>query len=739
MSPVLLAILAAGPVMAQNTVGPGADALHGIAVSTNTGMKPMAENPFLHPSTLPYELPPFDKIKDADYLPAFEAGMREHRREVDAIVHNREPATFENTIVALERSGQLLERVNTVFSNLNAANGNPEMDKIDTEITPKLTAHEDTILLDSALYARVDSLFGRRTSLKLDPESLQLLERYHVMFVRAGARLSEPDKARLRAMNEEISSLMTQFKQNVLKASKEGAVVVDDVRDLDGLSSEQIGAAERAATARGLEGKYLITLQNTTNQPPLARLKNRALRQKIYVASIERCKGGDADNNAVIARMVKLRAERAKLLGYPNHAAYQLEDESAGTPSAVHDILTHLVPAALASAEHDAAEMQKLIDADAARNHTIAFKLQPWDWAFYAEALRKARYDFDEAQVAPYFELDHVLHDGVFYAANKLYGLTFKERKDLPAYQHDVRVFEVFDRNGAPLALFLGDYFARDNKRGGAWMDNLVRQSRLFGRKPVVTNTLNIPKPQPGRPSLLTFDEVTTLFHEFGHAVHGMLSNVHYPLLSGTSVPRDFVEFPSQYNEMWAREPAVLANFAKHYQTGAPMPQELLNKVLTAQKFNQGYATTEYLAAALLDQEYHLITPSQAPAAADVPAFEAAALRKNGIDYAEVQPRYHSGYFSHIFAGGYASGYYAYLWSEVLARDTGQWMHQHGGLTRANGDYLRDKILSRGRTEDPQVMFKDFYGRAPDIGPLIEYRGLTVPGAARPAAAAGGH
>jgi peptidyl-dipeptidase Dcp len=397
------------------------------------------------------------------------------------------------------------------------------------------------------------------------------------------------------------------------------------------------------------------------------------------------------------------------------------------------------VPAALTSAAHDAAEMQKLIDAEAARGHTRPFKLQPWDWAFYAEALRKARYDFDEAQVAPYFELDHVLHEGVFHAANELYGLTFKERKDLPTYQQDVRVFEVFDRNGAPLALFLGDYFARDNKRGGAWMDNLVRQSRLFGRKPVVTNTLNIPKPQPGRPALLTFDEVTTLFHEFGHAVHGMLSNVHYPLLSGTSVPRDFVEFPSQYNEMWAREPSVLANFARHYQSGAPMPQELLNKVLTAQKFNQGYATTEYLAAALLDQEWHLITPSQAPAAADVPAFEAAALRKNGIDYAAVQPRYHSGYFSHIFAGGYASGYYAYLWSEVLARDTGQWMHQHGGLTRANGDQLRDKILSRGRTEDPQVMFKDFYGRAPDIGPLIEYRGLTVPEAIKPAATAAGH
>ena len=684
----------------------------------------MVDNPFRHPSTLPYALPPFDKIKDADYVPAFEAGMREQREEVAAIAHNSQPPTFENTVVALERTGQLLDRVNTVFSNLNASNTNPEMDRIDTDMTPKLTAHEDAILLDAALFARVDALYQRRASLELDPESLQLLERYHVMFVRAGAKLSEADKTRLRSLNEQISSLMTQFRQNVLKSSKQGAVVVDNVADLDGFSPEQIGAAQRAAEARDLKGKWLIPLQNTTNQPPLARLKNRALRERIYKASIERSNGGDADNNAVIAKMVKLRAERATLLGYPNHAAYQLEDESAGTPAAVREILTHIVPEALAAAKRDAAEMQKIIDADAARNHTASFKLQPWDWAFYAEALRKARYDFDEAQVAPYFELDHVLHDGVFYAANQLYGLTFQLRTDLPVYQPDVRVFEVFDRDGKPLALFMADYFARDNKQGGAWMNSFVRQSKLFGLRPAVANTLNIPKPPAGQPALLTFDEVTTLFHEFGHAIHGMLSNVQYPMLSGTAVPRDFVEFPSQFNEMWAREPAVLANFARHYQTGQPMPQDLLSKVLTAQKFNQGYATTEYLAAALLDQEWHLITAAQAPTAADVAAFEAAALRKNGIDCADVPPRYHSDYFSHIFAGGYSSGYYAYLWSEVLARDTGKWMHDHGGLTRANGDYLRDKVLSRGRSEDPQTQFRNFYGGDPDIGPLLEYRGL---------------
>ena len=695
------------------------------AAPTHTGTIVMADNPFRQPSTLPYRLPPFDKIGDADYVPAFEAGMRQQREEVALIARNPQPADFENTIVALERTGQLLDRVSTVFSNLNGSNTNPEMDRIDTEMTPKLTAHEDAILLDPALFARVDSLYQRRASLKLDPESLTLLERYHVMFVRAGAQLSDADKARLRALNEQISSLMTQFKQNVLKASKDGAVVVDSVAELDGLSAEQIGAAERAAAARNLPGKWVIPLQNTTNQPPLARLKNRALRARIYQASIERSNGGAADNNAVIAKMVKLRAERAKLLGYPNHATYQLADESAATPAAVKGILAHIAPPALAAARRDAAEMQKIIDAEAARDHTKPFKLQPWDWAYYAEALRKARYDFDEAQVAPYFELDHVLHDGVFYAAHELYGLTFKERKDLPVYQADVRVFEVSDRDGTPLALFLGDYYARDNKQGGAWMSSFVRQSKLFGLKPVVTNNLNIPKPQPGRPALLTFDEVTTMFHEFGHAIHGMLSNVQYPLLSGTNVPRDFVEFPSQYNEMWAREPVVLAHFAKHYQTGAPMSQELLNKVLTAQKFNQGYATTEYLAAAMLDQEWHLIDASQAPTADRVAAFEAAALQKNGIDFPDVPPRYHSDYFSHIFAGGYSSGYYAYLWSEVLARDTGKWMHDHGGLTRANGDYLRDKVLSRGRSQDPQTQFRNFYGRDPDIGPLIEYRGLA--------------
>jgi len=688
----------------------------------------MAENPFSHPSTLPYHMPPFDRVRNADYRPGFEAGMRQQREEVREIVDNPAPADFQNTLLALERSGLMLSRVSSVFFNLNASNTDAEMQVIDSEIAPKLQAHEDAIYLDPALFARVDAVYQRRAVLNLDPESLQLLNRYYIEFVRAGARLADVDKSRLRDINGELSSLTTLFKQNVLKATKSGAVIVDNVAELDGMSAVQIGAAAAAAAARDLSGKWVIALQNTTNQPPLAQLKNRALRERIYRASRARGDGSDADcdNTAVIAKIVRLRAERAALLGYANHASYQLEDESAGNPAAVHKILSELAPVALAQATQDAADMQKLIDAEAAESHTASFELQPWDWAFYSDKLRTARFDFDQAQVKPYFQLEHVLRDGVFYSARELYGLEFRERHDLPGYHADVRVFEVFDADGAPLALFVGDYFARDNKQGGAWMNNFVRQSKLFGLKPVVANNTNIPKPQPGQPTLLTFEEVITLFHEFGHAIHGILSNVNYAMLSGTSLPRDFVEYPSQYNEMWAREPAVLAHYARHYQTGAPMPQELLAKVLAAQKFDQGYATTEYLAAALLDQSWHRIKVDEAPAAADVAKFEAAALQANGVDYPVIPPRYHSIYFMHIFAGGYSAGYYAYLWSEVLARDTGQWMQARGGLTRANGERLREKVLSRGRSDDPQTMFRNFYGGPPEIGPLLEYRGLTA-------------
>jgi peptidyl-dipeptidase Dcp len=688
----------------------------------------MAENPFSRPGTLPYQLPPFDRVSNADYRPAFDEGMREQRAEVQQIVQNPAEPDFQNTIIALERSGRMLSRVASVFFNLNASNTDAQMQAIDSEIAPKLQAHEDAIFLDPALFARVARVHRRRAGLQLDSESLQLLDRYYIEFVRAGARLADNDKARLRDINGELSSLTTQFKQNVLKATKSGAVVVDSSTELDGLSAVQLGAAASAAEARGLAGKWVIALQNTTNQPPLAQVTNRALRERIYQASAARGLGSeaDSDNTPIIAKIVRLRAERAALLGYPDHAAYQLEDESAGNPAAVRRILTELAPVALARARRDAADMQKLIDAEAAAKRTATFELQPWDWAFYSEKLRTARFDFDQAQVKPYFELDHVLRAGVFHVAQELYGLDFRERRDLPVYHPDVRVFEVFDADGTPLALFLGDYFARDNKQGGAWMNNFVRQSKLFGLKPVVANNTNIPKPQPGQPTLLTFEEVITLFHEFGHAIHGILSDVQYAMLSGTSLPRDFVEYPSQYNEMWAREPAVLAHYARHYQTGEPMPQDLLAKVLAAQKFDQGHATTEYLAAALLDQAWHRITVEQAPSAGGVAAFEAAALRADGIDYAAVPPRYHSTYFSHIFAGGYSAGYYAYLWSEVLARDTGQWMHARGGMTRANGDRLRETVLSRGRADDPQTMFRNFYGGPPDIAPLLEYRGLTA-------------
>jgi peptidyl-dipeptidase Dcp len=697
----------------------------GTAPAASPRTAAMADNPFAVPSKLVFRLPPFDRIRDSDYRPAFEAGMAEQLREVAAIAHNGEPPTFANTIVALERSGQLLDRVETTFSNLNACNTNPEMQRIDTEMAPRLTAQRDAIHLNPALWARVDALYEQRARLKLDPESLQLLTRYHTIFVRAGARLTPEQQARLKDLNKQIASLTTRFKQNLLKATADGAVVIDQVAQLDGLSSEQIGAAAQAATARGLTGKWLITLQNTTNQPVLAHLKNRSLRERIYQASIGRGLGGATDNTAVIAEIVRLRAERAALLGFPDHAAYQLADESAGTPAAVRDMVSQVAPAALARTREEAADMQKLIDAEAAASGAASFALQPWDWFFYSEKVRKARYDFDQAEVRPYFELNHVLEQGVFYAAQQLYGLSFRERHDLPVYQPDVRVFEVFDADGKPLALFLADYFARDNKQGGAWMSAYIAQSHLLEQKPVVANHLNIAKPQPGQPVLLTFDEVTTMFHEFGHALHGMLSSVRYPLLSGTAVPRDFVEYPSQYNEMWAREPAVVAHYARHYQTGEPMPPELLARVLAAQNFNQGYTTTEYLAAALLDQAWHQITVAQAPDAQQVPAFEQQALKASGLDYPPVPPRYHSTYFAHIFEGGYSAGYYAYLWSEVLARDTGQWFHTHGGLTRANGDYLRARVLSRGRSDDPQVLFRNFYGRGPEIEPLLEYRGLT--------------
>jgi peptidyl-dipeptidase Dcp len=682
-----------------------------------------ASSPFAQISSLPYNLPPFDKIRDSDYQPSFEAGMAQQRQEVSAIAANPAAPTFDNTIVALERSGQMLGRVKDVFFNLISANTSPVLDQTQQDIAPKLAEHEDAIFLDPALFARIEQLYQQRAGLGLDPESLRLLERYRTDFVRAGARLSPAEKDQLRKMNQQLSSLTTQFQQNLLKSSNEGAIVIDKVADLDGLSAEGIAAAAQAAASRKLEGKWLITLQNTTDQPVLAQLKNRQLRERIYKASINRGDGGAGDNVGNVAQIVKLRAQRAALLGYPNHAAYVLEEETAGTPAAVNKMLAQLAPPAAANARREAAAMQQLIDRQAKASHTKPFKLQPWDWGFYSEQVRKARYSFDESQIKPYFELNNVLQEGVFYAAHELYGVTFKERTDLPVYQQDVRVFEVFNEDGSALGLFLFDPFARDNKQGGAWMNNYVSQSHLFGTKPVVSNNINIAKPPAGKPVLLSFDEVNTLFHEFGHGLHGLFSNVEYPMFSGASVPPDFVEYPSQFNEMWSHDPKVLAHYAKHYETGKPMPRALLNKLLAARKFSAGYDTSEYLAAAMLDQSWHQLSTNQTPDVTDVMAFETKALG-SAKGYV-VPPRYHTTYFSHVFSNGYSAGYYAYIWSDVLAKDTEHWMNTHGGLKRANGDLLRAKVLSRGFSGDPSALFKDFYGRGPDVGPLLEARGLS--------------
>jgi peptidyl-dipeptidase Dcp len=684
------------------------------------------DNPLFLESTLPYATPPLDRIRTKHFRPAFEAGMNEQRREIEAIVEGSAEPTFANTIVPMEKSGQLLSRTSRVFSNLTSSNTTPALEEIQTEISPKLSAHNDWIFLHPQLFARVSALHERRHGLGLDPESLRLLERYYIMFVRAGAKLNETDKAKLKQMNESLSKLSTQFRQNVLKGVNAAAIVVDDAAELDGLSPQQIAVAAEAAKARNLTGKYVIALLNTTQQPPLSQLKNRALRERIYMASIARGRGGEHDTTGIIAQVVKLRAERAALLGYPHHAAYVLEDETALTADAVNGMLAQLTKAAVVNAKAEAAAIQEIIDAQAKANGTATFRLEPWDWDFYAEQVRAAKYSYDESQVRPYFEMNSVLRNGVLFAAEQLYGIRFKERKDIPTYHDDMFVFEVFNEDGSQLGLFFVDWYARDSKRGGAWMSSYVEQSRLMGTKAVVLNNLNIPKPPAGEPTLLTFDEVTTAFHEFGHAAHGLFSDVQYPLFSGTSVPRDFVEFPSQYNEMWATDPKILANYARHYQTGEPMPKALMDKVLAARKFNQGYATTEYLAAALIDQALHQLPADRTPSAEHVGAFEQEALRQAGIDFYAVPPRYHATYFSHVFAGGYSAGYYAYIWSDVLARATEHWFDTNGGLQRENGDRLREKVLSRGFSIDALTMFKDFYGKEPDIGPLLESRGLSL-------------
>ncbi len=641
-------------MMSDNTPDPG------------SGVESAESNPFFVESTLYFKLPPFDQIKNSDYVPAFERGMAEQQAEIETIANQADAPTLENTLIAMERSGQILQRVSAVFSSLTSAHTNDSLEAIRSELAPRLSAHRDQILLNGKLFEHVKTLYEQRKSLDIDAESRRLIERYYSDFIRAGAQLSDAQKESLKALNAELARLRTTFSQNVLKEVNDLAIVVDTQEELAGLSDDAIAAAAEEAKARDLEGKYVIALRNTSGQPPLSSLKNRALRERIHKTSLSRgSRGGEFDNRAVVSKVAKLRAERAQLLGYPNHAAYSLENQTARTAEAVNQRLATLTPAAVANAKREAADMQKMITAEG-----NDFELASWDWAYYAEKVRKARYDFDESQLRPYFEIDNVLQKGVFYAANRLYGLTFTERTDLPVYYPGVRVFEVFDSAGTTLALFLGDFYARSSKRGGAWMNSYVDQSGLLNTKPVVANHLNIPEPPEGEPTLMTFDEVITMFHEFGHALHGMFSDVRYPYFSGTSVPRDFVEYPSQVNEMWAIWPEVLKNYAVHHETGEPMPTELLDKVLATQKFNQGFATTEYLAACLVDQAWHQMTPEQVPDGDGLLAFEANALETAGVALEAVPPRYRSTYFSHII-GGYSAGYYSYIWSEVLDADTG--------------------------------------------------------------------
>lgn len=679
---------------------------------------PPRVNPLFAMSSLYEHAPPFDQIREDDYMPAYVEAMKQHAAEIRVIADSPDEPTFENTIVAMERSGVMLTRVVYVFGNTAAALTDDKMQKIEADVAPLMAKHQDDIHLDAKLFGRVHALYGKRKALELDAVDQRLLDRYHLDFVRAGAQLNAADQASLRAMNEEVSTLQTKYSELQIKDMNAGAVIVDDVKELDGMSESDIAAAAAAATSRGKQGHWMIPLVNTTTQPALAQLTNRALREKIFRASIARGRhGGDTDVTKLVARLAQLRAQRAKLLGFTSAASFILDDQMAKTPQAALKLLNQMSGPTVAHAKAEAAELQKLIDAQKG-----GFKLQPWDWQFYSEQLRKAKYALDDTQIRPYFELDRVLKDGVFFAAHQMYGVTIKPRTDLPVYQPDVRAWEVFDGDGSSIGILYTDDFARESKHGGAWMNSFNDQSDLLGEKPVVGNVLNIPKPSAGQPALLTFDEVTTMFHEFGHGLHGLFSKVKYPYMSGTNTPRDFVEFPSQFNENWALEPTVFANYAKHYKTGAAMPADLVAKIKKASTFNQGFDTLEALEDQLLDLEWHALSAS-APLQ-DAETFEAAALKKHGVDFAPVPPRYHTTYFSHIWVGDYAAGYYAYAWTAVLAADSAAWFAEHGGMTAANGKKFRDGILSRGATKDAHQLYLDFRGREPSANALLVHRGL---------------
>ncbi|HEV6954462.1 MAG TPA: M3 family metallopeptidase [Promicromonospora sp.] len=690
----------------------------------DTGLDPA--NPFATPWDLPYGLPDFAAIREEHYEPAALAGMAAHRAEVEAIATNPEPPTVENTLEALERSGLLLDRVLTAFHSVLSADSTPGLEDIQERLAPLLAAHEDAVDLDARLYARVKALAdaAEAGTLTLEPDTAYLLQRRVTRFERAGIALPEEDQARLRELNARLTTLQASFGRKLLAGANEAAVLVTDEAQLVGLSADARAGARAAAEARGQDG-WLLEMQLFTHQNVLASLEDADLRERVQAASMARgAAGGDTDTRDVLLEIVRLRAERARLLGYEHHAAYVAADTTAGSAEAVAEMLGRLAPAAVANARREA-EALATVDGAPAGGVRAA------DWSFLSEKVRKERFDLDDAALRPYLELDRVVHDGVFKAATLLFGLSFTERTDLAGYHPDVRVFEVFDtpEPGEPdtgMGLFLGDWYTRESKRGGAWMNSLVRQSTLLGERPVVINNLNIVKPPAGEPTLLVWDEVTTLFHEFGHALHGLLSDVRYPSQSGTAVPRDFVEYPSQVNEMWAWEPQVLAAFAVHHETGEPMPAQWVETMLASRTWGEGFATTEYLAAALLDQAWHRLTPEQVPASADdVLPFEAAALAEAGVDVAAVPPRYRTTYFNHIFGGGYSAGYYSYIWSEVLDADTVEWYRENGGLTRENGETFRRRLLARGGSQDPLASFEDLRGRAADIAPLLARRGLA--------------
>ena len=681
---------------------------------------PEEANPFYEESPLYLNYPRFDRIQDAHYLPAFERGMEEELEEIEAIVNQPDQPSFDNTILALELTGQLLDRVARVFYAISSAHTNDEIRALEQQLAPRLAGHEDNILLNPDLFERVGIIYEQRDDLALEPESMRLLEKYYTEFVRGGAALSVPEQQHMKELNAEIASFETLYSQNILSEVNDLAVIVDTEEELTGLDQALITAAREEAAGRDLDGKYVLPLLNTSSQPALASLQNRALREIIHSISLSwGSRGGDFDNTEVLSDVLRLRAERAQLLGYDNHAHFILEDRTAQTVAAVNNRLAELTTPALANVNREAVDLQQMIYDDGQD-----FELASWDWDFYTEKLRLARYDFDAKELRPYFELNNVLLKGVFFAAEQLYGITFKEQISLPVYQEDVRVFEVYDTTGTTLAIFIADFYARPTKRGGAWMNSYVSQSNLLNTRPIVANHLNITKPSEGEVTLLTFDEVTTMFHEFGHALHGMFSAVEYPYFSGTSVPRDFVEYPSQVNEMWAIWPEVLANYAIHHETGQSMPQELLDKVLSTQTFNQGFATTEYLAASILDQALHQLTSDEIPVGDEIMEFERSTFEDAGIVLDSVPPRYRSTYFNHIM-GGYHAGYYSYIWSEVLDADSVDWFKENGGLTRENGDHFRQTLLSRGGADDAMTLFRKFRGRDPDITPLLERRGLN--------------